>query len=151
MTERSLRTGEVARLAGVNIQTLRYYERRGLLPRPSRTSGGHRAYPPGAVELLRTIKAAQRLGFSLEEIASLLATDGLRPGRRRAGLHGHAVAKLAEIDAKLADLTIVRTTLAAVVAAACDDLTNCTSPNCPQAPGGTLDSPAPPGVTTYNS
>jgi DNA-binding transcriptional MerR regulator len=148
MTERSLRTGEVARLAGVNIQTLRYYERRGLLPRPSRTSGGHRAYPPDAVGLLRTIKAAQRLGFSLQEIASLLATDGRRAGRRQAGLHGHAVAKLAEIDANLADLTTVRTTLAAVVAAGCDDLANCTSPNCPQVSSGTFDSSSLPDLTT---
>jgi DNA-binding transcriptional MerR regulator len=148
MTERSLRTGEVARLAGVNIQTVRYYERRGLLPRPSRTSGGHRAYPPDAVGLLRTIKAAQRLGFSLQEITSLLATDGRRAGRRQAGLHGHAVAKLAEIDAKLADLTTVRTTLAAVVAAGCDDLANCTSPNCPQASSGTFDSSPLPDLTT---
>jgi DNA-binding transcriptional MerR regulator len=148
MIERSLRTGEVARLAGVNIQTLRYYERRGLLPRPSRTSGGHRAYPPGVVRLLRTIKAAQRLGFSLQEIASLLAIEGRRAGRQPAGLHGHAVAKLAEIDAKLADLTTVRTTLAAVVAAGCDDLADCTSPNCPQASSGTFNSSPLPDLTT---
>lgn len=147
MTERSLRTGEVARLAGVNVQTLRYYERRGLLPRPSRTSGGHRAYPPDTVGSLRTIKAAQRLGFSLQEIASLLASDGLRSARRRADLREHAVAKLAEVDAKLADLTTVRTTLAAIVAAGCDDLAHCTSPNCPQASIGPSASPPRPGET----
>ena len=51
---------EVAEQAGVNIQTLRYYERRGLLSRPARTIGGHRLYPPDTVALLGVIKAAQR-------------------------------------------------------------------------------------------
>ena len=56
-----LRTGELAAAAGVNIQTLRYYERRGLLAEPQRTLGGHRLYPEDAVTVLRVIKAAQRL------------------------------------------------------------------------------------------
>jgi len=59
-----LRTGEVAEQAGVNIQTLRYYERRGLLTAPHRTNGGHRLYPADTVALLNVIKAAQRLGFT---------------------------------------------------------------------------------------
>jgi DNA-binding transcriptional MerR regulator len=122
-----LRTGEVAARAGVGIQTLRYYERRGLLPRPGRGPGGHRAYPPETVDLVRTIKSAQRLGFTLSEIARLL-------DHRRPGLHEPAVTKLAEIDARIQDLTTVRRTLAAVVAAGCDDLTNCTSPACPRFP-----------------
>jgi DNA-binding transcriptional MerR regulator len=122
-----LRTGEVSARAGVGIQTLRYYERRGLLPRPERGPGGHRAYPPETVDLVRTIKSAQRLGFTLSEIARLL-------DHRRPGLHEPAVAKLAEIDARIQDLTTVRRTLAAVVAAGCDDLTNCTSPACPRFP-----------------
>lgn len=124
---RALRTGEVARLAGVNVQTLRYYERRGLLPAPERTLGGHRAYPPDTVTLLRTIKDAQRLGFTLDEIATLVA-----PRRRRPGLRRQAAAKLAEIDARIEELTSARTTLAALIAAGCDDLTNCTSPTCPR-------------------
>jgi DNA-binding transcriptional MerR regulator len=132
VTGRTLRSGEVARLAGVNVQTLRYYERRGLLPRPERSSGGHRVYPPGAVALLRTIKGAQRLGFSLGEIRALLAA-----GHRRAGLRSRAVAKMAEVDAEIEGLTAVRTALAAVVAAGCDDLANCTSADCP---AGTFES-----------
>jgi MerR family transcriptional regulator, mercuric resistance operon regulatory protein len=67
-----LRTGEVAAAAGVNLQTLRYYERRGLLAEPERTLGGHRVYPEQTVTVLRVIKAAQRLGFTLEEVAELL-------------------------------------------------------------------------------
>lgn len=73
-----LRTGEVAEQAGVNIQTLRYYERRGLLTEPVHSNGGHRLYPPDTVALLNVIKAAQRLGFTLVEVAELLDT-----GRRR--------------------------------------------------------------------
>jgi DNA-binding transcriptional MerR regulator len=133
VAERTLRTGEVARLAGVNVQTLRYYERQKLLPRPERTSGGHRAYPQDAVTLVRTIKGAQRLGFRLGEIRALLAA-----GHRRAGLRSRAVAKMAEVDAEIEDLAAVRTALAAVVAAGCDDLANCTSADCPAGPGSPL-------------
>lgn len=67
-----LRTGELAAAGGVNVQTLRYYERRGLLPEPERSPGGHRVYPPEALERLRIIKGAQRLGFTLAEVAALL-------------------------------------------------------------------------------
>ena len=72
----ALRTGELATAAGVNLQTLRYYERRGLLAEPERSLGGHRLYPPETVTALRVIKAAQRLGFTLEEVADLLAPAG---------------------------------------------------------------------------
>ena len=70
-----LRSGQVAQAAGVNIHTLRYYERRGLLAEPDCSPGGHRLYDPQAVTALRVIKAAQRLGFSLEEVAELLEAD----------------------------------------------------------------------------
>ena len=73
MSEAGLRSGQVATAAGVNIETLRYYERRGLLREPHRSLGGHRLYPPETVTLMRVIKAAQRLGFTLEEVAELLA------------------------------------------------------------------------------
>ncbi|WP_244187727.1 MerR family transcriptional regulator [Streptomyces regalis] len=59
-----LRSGQVAEAAGVNVQTLRYYERRGLLAEPERSNGGHRLYGEDAVTALRVIKAAQRLGFT---------------------------------------------------------------------------------------
>jgi DNA-binding transcriptional MerR regulator len=67
-----VRPAEVAAAAGVNPQTLRYYERRGLLDEPVRSLGGHRMYPTEAVTTLRVIKAAQRLGFTLAEISELL-------------------------------------------------------------------------------
>ncbi|GGN46159.1 DNA-binding transcriptional MerR regulator [Actinoplanes campanulatus] len=124
-----LRTGEVAEQAGVNIQTLRYYERRGLLAEPTRSIGGHRLYPPDTVALLHVIKAAQRLGFTLDEVAELLDA-----GRRRhptADLRQRAISKIAEIDQRIADLTAIRTTLTEVVDARCDSLTDCTCTDCP--------------------
>jgi MerR family mercuric resistance operon transcriptional regulator len=125
-----LRSGQVAAAAGVNLQTLRYYERRGLLAEPDRSLGGHRLYPPEAVTVLRVIKAAQRLGFTLDEVAELLAAG--RRGHRDAGLQARAAAKLAEVEARIADLQVIRTTLVAAIDAGCDDLVACAaSPCCP--------------------
>jgi MerR family transcriptional regulator, mercuric resistance operon regulatory protein len=124
-----VRTSEVAAQARVNTQTLRYYERRGLLAEPHRSNGGHRLYPPDTIALLNVIKAAQRLGFTLDEVAGLLDA-----GRRRQpppDLRGRAISKIAEIDQKIADLTAIRTTLTGVVDARCDSLTNCTCADCP--------------------
>ncbi|WP_407547662.1 MerR family transcriptional regulator [Streptomyces sp. Pv4-95] len=126
----SLRSGQVAEAAGVNIQTLRHYERRGLLAEPERTHGGHRLYGEEAVTALRVIKAAQRLGFTLAEVAELLEAGRHRHGRPVAGLQDRAAAKLAEVDAKIADLTTIRTTLAAAVDVGCHDLANCASSDC---------------------
>jgi MerR family mercuric resistance operon transcriptional regulator len=133
MSENGLRSGEVAAAAGVNVQTLRYYERRGLLHEPDRTLGGHRLYSAEAVTVLRVIKAAQRMGFTLDEVADLLEVSALRPGRRSdAGLQARARIKLKEIDAKLRELTTVRDTLRAALDAGCDDLIACAdSPCCP--------------------
>ena len=133
MSESGLRSGEVADAAGVNIQTLRYYERRGLLHEPDRTLGGHRLYPPEAVTVLRVIKAAQRLGFTLDEVADLLEVSHLRADRRAdAGLQARARVKLAEVDAKLLELNTVRDTLRMALDAGCDDLIACAeSPCCP--------------------
>ncbi|MEU0679952.1 MerR family transcriptional regulator [Streptomyces albogriseolus] len=127
-----LRSGQVAEAAGVNIQTLRYYERRGLLAEPERSSGGHRLYGDEAVTVLRVIKAAQRLGFTLEEVAELLEAGRHRHGKSVPGLQQRAREKLAEVEAKIADLTTIRATLAAALDAGCDDLTACSaSPCCP--------------------
>ncbi|MEU4593768.1 MerR family transcriptional regulator [Micromonospora aurantiaca (nom. illeg.)] len=127
MGEPELRSGRLADAAGVNVQTLRYYERRGLLPAPRRSPGGHRLYPAETVTLLRVVKAAQRLGFTLDEVADLLAA-----GRHDAGLRTRARDKLAEVERRLADLTAVRDTLRAAVSAGCDDLVTCAeSPHCP--------------------
>ncbi len=121
MTE-ALRSGQVAHAAGVNLETLRYYERRGLLPAPQRSLGGHRLYPPSTVTLLRVIKSAQRLGFTLDEVAELLDL----------GLRTRVAAKLDEIDARISDLQLIRNTLQAALLAGCDDLVACSKhPSCP--------------------
>ena len=129
-----LRPGQVAAEAGVNRETLRYYERRGLLRPSDRTLGGHRVYRPEAVTLLRVIKTAQRLGFTLDEVSELLdvgAADG-RGARADAGLRARAVDKLAEVEQKIADLRVIADTLRAAVDAGCDDLVSCAdSPCCP--------------------
>ena len=125
-----MRSAQVARAAGVHQQTLRYYERRGLLAEPDRTPGGHRVYPPEAVTVLRVIKAAQRLGFSLDEVADLLQTDRHRHGQVDPGLQAHAAAKISEIDARIDDLRMIRATLNAAVEAGCNDLMACATNDC---------------------
>jgi DNA-binding transcriptional MerR regulator len=124
-----MRSGQLAAAAGVNLQTLRYYERRGLLPEPPRTLGGYREYGDDAVALLRVIKAAQRLGFTLDEVAELLDTG--RRGHPTPDLQERARAKLAEVEDRMADLARIRDELLQVVQARCDSLTHCTCRDCP--------------------
>jgi DNA-binding transcriptional MerR regulator len=124
-----MKSGEVAERAGVNIQTLRYYERRGLIAEPVRSVGGHRAYPPDTVALIGVIKGAQRLGFTLDEVADLLDASRLR--HRTQDLKQRALDKIAEVDRKMADLAAIRSALTEVVSAECDSLTDCSCPNCP--------------------
>jgi DNA-binding transcriptional MerR regulator len=128
-----MRSGELAEAAGVNAQTLRYYERRGLLAEPGRSPGGHRLYPVEAVTTLRIIKTAQRLGFTLSEVAELVDLGTHRHGRRSdTSLQRRATAKLAEIEAKIADLEEIAQGLRAALDAGCDDLATCaTTPCCP--------------------
>jgi DNA-binding transcriptional MerR regulator len=137
-----LRSGELAAAAGVNVQTLRYYERRGLLSAPDRTLGGHRVYRSDAVTALRVIKAAQRLGFTLDDVAELLEAGQHRHGRVAEGLQARAAAKLAEVEAKIADLAIIRDTLTAALEAGCDDLMTCAQSACCPLPFVELASPA---------
>ncbi|GAB3647114.1 MerR family transcriptional regulator [Glycomyces tarimensis] len=126
-----LRPGQVAEAAGVGRETLRYYERRGLLAEAERTLGGHRLYPAQTVTRLRLIKAAQRLGFTLDEIAEL--TDPQRHRRRPdGGLAAGARTKLAQVEARIADLEAVAELLRAALSAGCDDLDACAAtPECP--------------------
>jgi DNA-binding transcriptional MerR regulator len=141
-----LRSGQVAAAAGVNIETLRYYERRGLLSEPERSPGGHRLYNTEAVTTLRVIKAAQRLGFTLEEVAELLdvgrrshATRHCRRGRDAdTGLQQRARAKLTEVEERIADLHTIRDTLRAALDAGCDDLVACASNDCCPIPFATI-------------
>ena len=110
MTE--LTIGRLADEAGVNVETIRYYQRRGLMPEPDKPSQGHRRYGAEAVKRVRFIKRAQVLGFTLEEIAGLLALDEARACAKTRGLAAH---KLQVIEDKLADLKAMRKALTALM------------------------------------
>ena len=124
-----LRAGQVAEAVGVNVETLRYYERRGIISEPERSLGGHRLYPEETVTALRVIKAAQNLGFTLDEVAELLEA-GRHHHEAGAGLQAHTEAKLAEVDQKIADLQVIRQSLVTARDAGCDDLLQCASSEC---------------------
>jgi MerR family mercuric resistance operon transcriptional regulator len=99
--------GELARRAGVNVQTVRYYERRGLLEEPQRRDSGYREYEPDALDRLRFIRRAQELGFTLTEIGELLALR-LDPSTTAADVKARAEEKIQEIDGRLRDLEQIR-------------------------------------------
>jgi DNA-binding transcriptional MerR regulator len=129
----ALRAGQVADAVGVNIETLRYYERRGIIPPPDRSPGGHRVYGEDTVTILRVIKAAQRLGFSLDEVAELLEAGRHRHGAGAGagtGLQARVEAKLVEIDEKIAALEVIRDSLVTARGAGCDDLVQCADEEC---------------------
>lgn len=117
MTELSI--GQLARRARVNVDTVRYYERRALLPEPPRTAAGYRAYAPDAVRRVRFIKRAQRLGFTLEEVADLLALSD-RPGTSCGAVEAKAREAMARLDRQMAELQAMRTALSSLVTA-CGD------------------------------
>lgn len=114
MTSGRMRIGAVAGQAGVNIQTLRYYERRGLLETPERTPSGYREYPSGTVRLVRFIKRAQGLGFTLDEVAELLLLRERRAGERSRVL-AVARVKLDDIDQKIRRLQSMKRALGSLV------------------------------------
>ncbi|MGH9106150.1 MAG: MerR family transcriptional regulator [Acidimicrobiales bacterium] len=110
-----MRTSQVAAEAGVNVQTLRYYERRGLLPEPDRSGSGYRAYGEDAVRTVRFVKGAQQLGFSLEEVETLLHLASGGPENCDAA-KVMAAEKLGQLDAKIATLSAMRDSLRQLVA-----------------------------------
>lgn len=105
-----LTIGQVAQQAGVNTQTLHYYERRGLLPKPPRSSANYRLYPEQTVRRVRFVKRAQALGFTLNEIEELLSLRA-RPRARCADIRQRAETKIADIDAKIRSLKSMRRAL----------------------------------------
>lgn len=107
----TLTIGRLAARARVNVETIRYYERRGLIARPARRGGGYRHYTPAHVTRIRFIKRTQQLGFSLDEIADLLGMR-VRPGAGCADVKKHALAKIEEIEGKIAALETMKSALA---------------------------------------
>lgn len=112
----TLTIGAVAKRAGVAIDTIRYYEREGLLPEPTRRPSGYRSYGEGTVAQLRFIRRAKTLGFTLEEIRELLALSADRQRGVKA-VRQRAQRRLAEIEARIAELERVRAGLAELVEA----------------------------------
>ncbi len=118
MTDRTpeLTIGALARQAGVHVETIRFYQRKGLLPEPAKPHGGIRRYGGAEVARVRFVKSAQRLGFSLDEVMGLLTLqDGTDcDAARRLAEH-----KLADVRAKLAELRRIEAALAALVRDCC--------------------------------
>jgi MerR family copper efflux transcriptional regulator len=107
--------GQLARLAGVPIDTVRYYERQQLLPAPARSAAGYRRYEEGDVLRLNFIRRAKALGFTLEEIKDLLAISAARDDI--AQVKAAATTKLAVVEERLAELQRVRDALRGLIEA----------------------------------
>lgn len=112
-TGKPLTIGKLADAAGVSVETIRFYEREGVLPAAQRTASNYRVYDQAAVARLRFVSRAKTLGFSLAEIRTLLQ---LQDGGDRADVRAIAQQHLDDIDARLADLTAMRGVLADAVA-----------------------------------
>jgi len=109
-----VRSSEVATKAQVNVQTLRYYERRGLLAEPQRTSSGYRVYTPDAVQVVRFVKRAQQLGFTLDDIEDLLhLADGGPDSCQEA--KAMARSRIADLQRRIDELAGMRDALARLV------------------------------------
>jgi MerR family mercuric resistance operon transcriptional regulator len=110
----SLTIGEVAKAADVGIETVRFYEREGLIPEPARRQSGYRQYPPDTVRRLRFIRRAKELGFTLKEIGELLDLR-VDPQRTCADVRDLAKAKMADVEAKMLDLARIQAALTDLV------------------------------------
>lgn len=108
----SMTIGALADSASVGVETVRYYQRRGLLPQPLRTYGSIRRYGPADAARLRFIRRAQELGFTLEEIGELLK---LQDGTDRRAIRRIARARLEQVESRLADLRRMREALRHVI------------------------------------
>jgi MerR family mercuric resistance operon transcriptional regulator len=104
--------GQLAEAAAVNVETVRYYHRRGLLPTPPRPAGGIRRYPTAALTRLRFIKRSQSLGFSLDEVEALLS---LHDGRACNSARTIAEHRLADVRQRIQDLSSLEDVLATLV------------------------------------
>lgn len=110
-----LTSGDVARQASVHVETLRYYERRGLLPKPPRSIGNYRLYPAATLRRVQFVKRAQELGFSLREVKELLALRAT-PGAKAKDVRDKATTKIADIRSKMRSLRAMEKALTTLVA-----------------------------------
>ena len=121
-----LTIGRLAQLGGVNLETVRYYERRGLLAKRPRTESGYRQFPPDSPQRLRFIKRAQELGFTLDEVGELL-TLRHDPEQNRADVHARAAAKIENIEQKIKTLAAMKSVLSGLI----ERCEHCASEDCP--------------------
>lgn len=112
----ALKISQVAERGGVNLQTIRYYEREGLLPEPPRLASGYRAFSPDAVRRVRFIKRAQELGFSLAEIRELLSIQ-ISTKKECSEVQRLAITKIADIEEKIRTLQSMKRVLSELAAA----------------------------------
>lgn len=110
METKPLTIGRLAQAVGINLETVRYYERRGLLPKPPRSSSGYRLFPADTARRLRFIKHAQELGFSLKEVHELLALR-VSPRSSSSEIRKRAQAKISDIEGKIRSLESMRSSL----------------------------------------
>jgi Hg(II)-responsive transcriptional regulator len=110
-----MRTSQIANQAGVNVETLRYYERRGLLQPPARRESGYREYPSDAIRIVRFIKRTQELGFTLNEAEALLALAAGGPESCEAAKE-LATEKIVELEARIASLRSMKASLQTLLA-----------------------------------
>lgn len=106
-----LTIGDVAKRAEVNVETIRYYERRGILKEPPRRPSGYREYDPETVRFIRFIKRAQEVGFTLHEIEQLIKLRGESLPQSRSEIRALAEAKVRDIDKKIHRLQAMREAL----------------------------------------
>ncbi|MEO8407903.1 MAG: Hg(II)-responsive transcriptional regulator [Oxalobacteraceae bacterium] len=125
MDENKLTVGQLAKTAGVNVETVRYYHRIGLLQAPERAYGSIRRYDRDTLRRLRFIKRAQRLGFILEEVASLLTLDD---GKHCAETKALAEQKLALVQQKITDLAAIEINLRSFIDACAHTRGGCGCP-----------------------
>ena len=127
----SYRIGEIARLAGVSVPAVRYYERLGLLPKAPRTSTGNRRYPHDAVERIQFVKRAQRHGLALGEIRELIAVSQRGRARRCTHVQRLLSAKIVQLDEQRAQLDEFRRTLQMLADQCAESLRGGPDPDCP--------------------
>jgi MerR family transcriptional regulator, copper efflux regulator len=112
----SLTIGKVAKRAGVGVETLRFYQRKGLIDEPPRRDSGYRQYPADAVDRVRFVKRAKELGFSLREIKDLMALR-IAPGAACTRVRKRAETKISDIDDKIRSLQRMKQSLQKLVVA----------------------------------
>jgi len=109
-----LNIGQVAKQTGVTVETVRFYEKHGLIAAPQRSDSGYRQYPPETVKRVQFIQHAKEVGFTLKDIGELLALRR-EPGTTCTDIKLHATQKIEEVDQKIQDLKRIRDALGRMI------------------------------------